>query len=118
MKSKKLWLGTWRLLGKHSYLQNSNESKIILKEAESLGFDWLDTAGFYEKGQIETFLGKNLVTSKLKIASKVGLSWQKNQVCLDASADTIKDQVKNSLKALRRDYLDAVLLHRWRFFSR
>lgn len=111
MKINQLWLGTWRLLGKHSYLQDAKESIAILKKAQELSFEWLDSASFYEKGQVEAFLGKKISKSKFKIASKVGLSWQKNQVVLDASAKAIKQQVKNSLKTLKRDYLDAVLLH-------
>ena len=111
MKNHKLWLGTWRLLGKHSYLQDADKSIKILKQAEEIGLEWLDTASFYEKGQVEAFLGKHLVKSKLKIASKVGLHWKKNQVVLDASPKTIKAQCQESLKALKKEALDAILLH-------
>lgn len=104
-------LGTWRLLPSHFGPQDPADSQALIKAAPDYGIQSIDTAGFYAKGQIESFLANQLKKSPLKIISKVGLVWQGKAVKHQASPEALKEQVQASLQKLKKDHLDCVLLH-------
>jgi aryl-alcohol dehydrogenase-like predicted oxidoreductase len=83
----------------------------MLEEARSLGINLLDTAPAY--GTSEQRLGALLPGRREDwvIASKAGERFESGQSRFDFSPAAIEASVHESLRRLRTDYLDAVLLH-------
>jgi pyridoxine 4-dehydrogenase len=87
----------------------------LLRQAVELGVNFFDTAHSYGPVSNEELLGEALEPfgSQVFIATKAGVSKRANgQIIVDASAGTLQAQVAQSLKALRRERLDLVQLHR------
>jgi aryl-alcohol dehydrogenase-like predicted oxidoreductase len=106
-------LGCWGL-GSTSYGSVSeDEAKKILFCAYDSGIRFFDTAPLYGEGLSETRLGKYLpIDSEITIATKVGIV-SDTQGILKKNLNTknIIDSVENSLKRLKREYIDLVQLH-------
>ena len=83
----------------------------LLEEALSAGANLLDTAPAY--GIAEERLGRLLSTSRehFYLFSKVGEKFSDGQSSWDFSADSVRLSVENSLRNLKTDFLDGVLLH-------
>ena len=82
----------------------------ILDMAWSLGINFIDTAPAY--GTSEERLGKLLAQRHdWVIETKVGEIFENGQSHFDFSAKHTRESVENSLRKLRRDYLDVVLVH-------
>jgi len=82
----------------------------LLALSRDLGINLLDTAPAY--GNSEERLGQ-LLTQRQNwvIVSKVGESFINGQSHFDFSAKTTRNTIENSLKKLKTDYLDVVLVH-------
>jgi aryl-alcohol dehydrogenase-like predicted oxidoreductase len=82
----------------------------ILELAWSLGINFIDTAPAY--GTSEQRLGQLLLNRHdWVIETKVGEIFENGQSTFDFSAAHTRQSVENSLKKLRRDVLDVVLVH-------
>lgn len=82
----------------------------LLALAQELGINLLDTAPAY--GSSEARLGKLLSNRHdWVICSKVGETFINRQSAFDFSAQAVRDSVYRSLKRLKTDYLDVVLIH-------
>lgn len=83
----------------------------LLGLAADLGINLIDTAPAY--GLSEERLGKLWVGSRHDwvIETKVGESFTKGESSFDFSAQGTRLSVENSLRHLRTDYLDMVLIH-------
>lgn len=83
----------------------------LLETARDLGINLVDTAPAY--GLSEQRLGQLLPgpRSDWVIVSKAGEYFEQGASRFDFSAQAIRASVENSLRLLRTDYLDAVLLH-------
>lgn len=83
----------------------------LLEEARALGITLLDTAPAY--GESEQRLGRLLPGRREDwvIVSKAGEWFAGGQSRFDFSPDAIQASVEESLRRLRTDHLDAVLLH-------
>ncbi|WP_341911532.1 aldo/keto reductase [Ferrovibrio terrae] len=83
----------------------------LLETARDLGITLVDTAPAY--GLSEQRLGQLLPgpRSDWVIVSKAGEYFEQGASRFDFSAQAIRASVENSLRLLRTDYLDAVLLH-------
>lgn len=93
-------------------LPSDKEINLLLKLAFEQGINLLDTAPAY--GLSEERLGKALTNyhrHDLVIASKVGEEFHKGQSFFYYSPEHINKSVERSLKRLRTDYLDIVLVH-------
>lgn len=96
-------------------LPDDNAVKALLQAARDLGINLIDTAPAY--GLSEARLGQLLpeVGSGKRedwvIVSKAGEYFEGGVSRFDFSAEAIRASVENSLRLLRTDYLDAVLLH-------
>jgi aryl-alcohol dehydrogenase-like predicted oxidoreductase len=79
------------------------------------GINYFDTADLYDFGQNEEIVGKALKgrRDKVILATKVGNRWNelKTGWTWDPSKTYIKEQVKESLRRLRTDYIDLYQLH-------
>jgi aryl-alcohol dehydrogenase-like predicted oxidoreductase len=82
----------------------------LLEQAQSLGINLLDTAPAY--GESEERLGKLLRNrDRWVICTKVGEEFEHGVSSFDFSSGHVKYSVERSLKRLRTDYLDIVLIH-------
>ncbi len=112
-----LGLGTVKF-GRNEQVKYPQEFKIpddedvmrILDLAWSLGINFIDTAPAY--GTSEERLGKLLAQRHdWVIETKVGEIFEKGQSHFDFSAKHTRESVESSLRKMRRDYLDVVLVH-------
>ncbi|MDO5297964.1 MAG: aldo/keto reductase [Clostridia bacterium] len=87
--------------------QEKDESTALLNEAIELGVNYFDTAFSYNDGAAETALGESMcngLREKMIICNKIP------QLPYEA-LPTYEQQVRDSLKRLRTDYLDVLLIH-------
>ncbi|MDH5710382.1 MAG: aldo/keto reductase [Gammaproteobacteria bacterium] len=91
-------------------IPNDQDVMRILDMAWSMGINFIDTAPAY--GTSEERLGKLLAQRHdWVIETKVGEIFENGQSRFDFSARHTRESVENSLRKLRRDYLDVVLVH-------
>lgn len=91
-------------------LPTDKEIDTLLKSAWDLGINLLDTAPAY--GTSEERLGHCLENrSQWILCTKVGEEFIKDQSHFDFSAKHTRLSIERSLKRLRTDYLDIVLIH-------
>jgi len=91
-------------------LPNDQQIETLLDQARELGINLLDTAPAY--GTSEIRLGQLLTDRKDWImVSKVGEQFNNGTSIFDYSEKTILDTIHQSLKNVKTDYLDVVLLH-------
>lgn len=83
----------------------------LLGQAQDLGINMLDTAPAY--GTSQERLGKLLGANRQQwvIVSKVGEHFENGQSRFDFSYQGTIDTVEQSLRTLKTDYLDCVLVH-------
>ncbi|MGG2095599.1 aldo/keto reductase [Bacillus sp. S13(2024)] len=102
-------------LGCMSLGTNETEAIRITHEALDLGINFLDTADLYNYGLNEEFVGKALQGKREQVvlATKVGNRWteEKNGWSWDPSKAYIKEEIKESLRRLKTDYIDLYQLH-------
>jgi myo-inositol catabolism protein IolS len=124
----KLGFGTWQF-GGPAYVNNKPTGWGAVDEAEAIeaiqvalaqGIRFFDTADSYGQGQAETILGDALAmypawgspAQDIVICTKFGNRRDaQNQPVQDYSATYLTEAVEASLRRLRRDRLDIVLLH-------
>jgi len=92
-------------------IPDDNAVVALLSLAHELGINLLDTAPAY--GNSEQRLGQLMPGSRddWVIISKVGEFFEEEKSCFDFSYDTTIRTVEQSLRNLKTDYLDAVLIH-------
>lgn len=92
-------------------IPNDAEVKQLLETALDLGVNLIDTAPAY--GKSEERLGELLPgkRSDWHIVTKVGEEFENGQSHFDFSEKHIRFSIERSLKRLRTDYLDTVLVH-------
>ncbi|MGG2014192.1 aldo/keto reductase [Bacillus sp. S10(2024)] len=102
-------------LGCMSLGTSETEAIQIIHEALDLGINFLDTADLYNYGLNEEFVGKALQGKREQVilATKVGNRWteEKNGWSWDPSKTYIKEEIKESLRRLKTDYIDLYQLH-------
>ena len=91
-------------------LPDDKSVKLLLEKAEELGIDLIDTAPAY--GNSEERLGKLLQDrGRWVICSKVGEEYLNGRSIFDFSASHVRKSVERSLRRLKTDWLDVVLVH-------
>lgn len=87
----------------------------LINEAVEQGINYFDTADMYDKGGNEILLGKALEGKRKEIiiATKVGNQWKADGSGWDwnPTKSYILQEVENSLRRLRTDYIDLYQLH-------
>lgn len=98
---------------------NVDEAKHLLTYANDCGIDIFDHSDIYGGGICETLFGNALselpgFRDKIKIQTKCGIVTNSSGkiVAFDFSADHIIASVEQSLRRMRIDYIDSLLLHR------
>lgn len=110
IKVSEIGFGAWQL-GDKSWGNMEKETAIeLVHKAIEEGCNFFDTAPIYGDGQSEKLLGEALHgrRDKVVIVTKFGHNPFGES---DFSASKIRSSVERSLKNLKTDYLDGVLLH-------
>lgn len=92
-------------------IPDDNEARTLLNVARDLGINLIDTAPAY--GNSEERLGKLLKDDRKQwqICSKVGEEFTHGESSFDFSEQHIRLSVERSLRRLKTDYIDMVLVH-------
>ncbi|MFP4478025.1 MAG: aldo/keto reductase [Candidatus Izemoplasmatales bacterium] len=110
-KMSVLGFGGWTLGNQSNGKTMGEEEGInLVKQAYEAGITFFDTAPNYSLGKSETIIGIALenVRDKIIINSKFGHHANGK---IDFSENKIEESIKSSLKRLKTDYLDSVILH-------
>ena len=111
----RIGLGTWAIGGWMWGGTDEEESVKTIHAAVERGVNLIDTAPAYGFGRSEEIVGRAIAASQLRsrtvIATKVGLEWKDGKVFRNASRDRIKQEIEDSLRRLRTDYIDIYQVH-------
>ena len=96
---------------------STKEVENLIETGLEVGINFLDTADIYAKGKAEEILGDVFVENpslreKVFLQSKCGIRIDDDFTYFDFSKKYIMEAVDASLKRLKTDYLDCLLLHR------
>ncbi len=109
-------LGT-NAVGGHNLYPNLDEGqgKALVHAALDAGINFLDTAFIYGIGRSEELIGEVLTArgdrDKVIIATKGAHQFVDGQVVMNNNPVFIREQLENSLKRLKTDYIDLYYLH-------
>jgi aryl-alcohol dehydrogenase-like predicted oxidoreductase len=108
-------IGTWAIGGWMWGGTDEAESIATIRAAFDHGINIVDTAPVYGFGRSEEIVGKAIEGGRLRsdvlIATKVGLQWDGGKVSRNASRARILQEVEDSLRRLRTDYIDIYQVH-------
>ncbi|KAA3660978.1 MAG: aldo/keto reductase [Chloroflexi bacterium] len=114
-KISAIGLGCWALSGSDVWNRSDDQDSIkAVQKAITLGVNFFDVAPIYGFGHAEKILGKALVGQRdqVIIASKCGLVWDEQQrVTNNLTADSIFQEIDQSLQRLNTDYIDIYQIH-------
>lgn len=108
LEASEIGLGCMRI----TELQDKKEVRNLIDTAMDQGIDFFDHADIYAKGYAEEIFGEvvdSAMRQNMIIQSKCGIIPGK---AYDFSKEHILESVDKSLKRLRTEYLDILLLHR------
>jgi aryl-alcohol dehydrogenase-like predicted oxidoreductase len=115
LKVSRVAIGTWAIGGWMWGGTDEAESIATIRAAVEHGINVVDTAPVYGFGRSEEIVGKAIAEANLRsrviIATKTGLEWQNGKVFRNASRARIMQEVEDSLRRLRTDYLDIYQVH-------
>jgi aryl-alcohol dehydrogenase-like predicted oxidoreductase len=108
-------IGTWAIGGWMWGGTDEAESVATIRAALDHGINVIDTAPAYGFGRSEEIVGKAVAEGHLRdkviIATKVGLEWKDGNVLRNASRDRIMQEIEDSMRRLRTDYIDVYQVH-------
>ena len=108
-------LGTWAMGGWMWGGTDERDSVATIRAVLDRGINLIDTAPVYGFGVSEEIVGKAVAPKGLRsravIATKVGLEWRDGKVYRNATRDRIMQEVDQSLRRLRTDYIDIYQVH-------
>jgi aryl-alcohol dehydrogenase-like predicted oxidoreductase len=109
----RIGLGTWAIGGWMWGGSDEAQSIETIRGAVESGINLIDTAPVYGFGHSEEIVGKALqgIRDKAVIATKVALEWPDEKVRRNATAKRIRQEVEDSLRRLRTDYIDLYQVH-------
>ncbi|SAK61057.1 aldo/keto reductase [Caballeronia ptereochthonis] len=93
---------------------DEKDSIAVIRRALDSGVNLIDTAPVYGFGASEEIVGKALADGyrhKAVIATKVALEWHDGAVFRNSSAARIRQEVEDTLRRLRTDYIDLYQVH-------
>src|SRR5471032_3276279 len=115
LKVSRVALGTWAMGGWMWGGTDQGESIATIRAALEQGINLIDTAPVYGFGVSEEIVGRAVAPAGLRsqaiIATKVGLEWRDGKVYRNATRDRIMQEVDQSLRRLRTDYIDIYQVH-------
>jgi aryl-alcohol dehydrogenase-like predicted oxidoreductase len=103
--------------GNHPWTLDEPRSRVIIKRAVELGFNFFDTANVYSDGTSEEFVGRALRDfgrrEDFVLATKVHGRMRPGPNGAGLSRKAIFAEIDASLKRLGTDYVDLYQIHRW-----
>jgi aryl-alcohol dehydrogenase-like predicted oxidoreductase len=113
LKVSRVGLGTWAMGGWMWGGTDEGESVATIHAALDQGINLIDTAPVYGFGRSEEIVGAALkgVRADVVIATKTGLEWRDGKVYRNATRARIMQEVDDSLRRLRTDYIDIYQVH-------
>ena len=116
MNVSAMTLGTWGMGGAGWDVYEESDKADAIKAAFEEGVNFFDTAPAYNAGEAERVLGRALenlgIRRQVHISTKCGNIFKGGKVFVrDGRFDTIIRQCDESLKNLRTDYIDLMLIH-------
>jgi aryl-alcohol dehydrogenase-like predicted oxidoreductase len=106
-------LGTWAMGGWMWGGTDQRESVATIHTALHQGINLIDTAPVYGFGVSEEIVGAALLGRRTQavIATKVGLEWRDGRILRNATRARIMQEIDDSLRRLRTDYIDIYQVH-------
>ena len=108
-------IGTWAIGGWMWGGTDDAESIAAIRAAFEHGINLVDTAPVYGFGHSEEVVGQAVAEAGLReqivIATKTGLEWRDGRPFRNASRARILQEVEDSLRRLRTDYIDIYQVH-------
>jgi aryl-alcohol dehydrogenase-like predicted oxidoreductase len=113
LRVSRVALGTWAMGGWMWGGTDTRESIATIHAALSQGINLIDTAPVYGFGVSEEIVGAALdgVRTQAVIATKAGLEWRDGKIYRNATRARIMQEVDESLRRLRTDYIDIYQVH-------
>jgi aryl-alcohol dehydrogenase-like predicted oxidoreductase len=115
LKVSPVAIGTWAIGGWMWGGTDEAQSISTIRAALEHGINLIDTAPAYGFGRSEEIVGKAIaeagLRSRVLIATKVGLEWEGGRVFRNASRVRILEEIDDSLRRLRTDYIDIYQVH-------
>jgi aryl-alcohol dehydrogenase-like predicted oxidoreductase len=113
LKVSRVALGTWAMGGWMWGGTDRRESIATIRAALHQGINLIDTAPVYGFGVSEEIVGEALegLRAQAVIATKAGLEWRDGKVYRSATRTRILQEVDDSLRRLRTDYIDIYQVH-------
>jgi aryl-alcohol dehydrogenase-like predicted oxidoreductase len=113
--ASRIGLGTWAIGGWMWGSSNAWDAVRTIQTAVDQGINLIDTAPVYGFGRSEELIGRALEAggrrARTIIATKVGVEWVDGKIYRNASAARIRQEVEDSLRRLRTDYIDLYQVH-------
>ncbi|MGU7782667.1 aldo/keto reductase [Burkholderia sp. PU8-34] len=111
--ASRIALGTWAIGGWMWGGVDDDASVATIRSALDRGINLIDTAPVYGFGHSEEVVGKALAGMRQRavIATKVGLEWGNGGVRRNATPARIRQEIEDSLRRLRTDYIDLYQVH-------
>ncbi len=108
-------LGCWAIGGWLWGGSEERESIATIHAALNKGITLIDTAAIYGFGRSEEIVGKAITEyggrDKMVIATMAGLDWTTGKVYRNSTKARILQEIEDSLKRLRTDYIDIYQIH-------
>jgi aryl-alcohol dehydrogenase-like predicted oxidoreductase len=113
LKVSRVALGTWAMGGWMWGGTDERDSIATIHAALSQGINLIDTAPAYGFGVSEEIVGAALdgVRTRTVIATKTGLEWRDGKIYRNATRARIMQEIDDSLRRLRTDYIDIYQVH-------
>ncbi len=115
LRVSRICLGTWAIGG---WMWGGTEEKESIKTIHAAldkGVNLIDTAPVYGFGDSENIVGKAVEAygnrEKLFLSTKATLEWKDGRVFRNGSRERVMQEVQESLKRLRTDYIDIYYVH-------
>jgi aryl-alcohol dehydrogenase-like predicted oxidoreductase len=115
LRVSRVALGTWAMGGWMWGGTDESAAVATIRAAVDQGINLIDTAPVYGFGVSEEIVGKALGLAGLRahavIATKVGLEWRDGKIYRNATRARIMQEIDDSLRRLRTDYIDIYQVH-------
>jgi aryl-alcohol dehydrogenase-like predicted oxidoreductase len=110
MQVSEIGLGAWQLANPDWGIDDQNEALRIVQQSLAAGCNFFDTAPGYGRGRSEDLLGRGLEGARkdVIICTKFGYTPEGVE---NFNTDNIRPILEGSLRRLRTDYVDILLLH-------
>ena len=108
-------LGTWGIGGAGWDTYSDEDRLDAIRSAVECGITLIDTAPAYNAGEAERYIGKALETiggrKEVMLVTKCGNRFIDGKYVRSGKAENIFAECDDSLRNLRTDYIDVMLVH-------